>query len=407
MIRNHPSFPRRHFRHEQEFGMSQFDRHIPRYNTASVKWDLTETLFGRPDLLPLWVADMDFPVPQKVIDAIKARADHGIFGYTFPDNSYKNAVITWFRNRHKWEIKPNWIVWSPGVVPALHLLVDALSSPGDGVIIQRPVYYPFFDAIEQAGRTLVNNPLHYDRTGYTMDFADLRKKAADPKTTLMILSNPHNPVGRVWSGDELIELGEVCMKHNVTIISDEIHCDLILQGSHTPFGTLGREFLKQTVVCTSPSKTFNLAGMHTANIIIAEDEKRTAFNKAIQRVGLSGPNTLGCTACHAAYEYGEPWLDELLTYIKGNVGFLTEYMATHLPQVQVIPTEGTYLVWLDFRELEPDSNKLERLMLDEAKVALDEGYFFGPEGAGFERINVACPRSILQQALEQIVKVFQ
>ncbi len=387
--------------------MSQFDRHIPRYHTASVKWDLAEARFGRPELLPLWVADMDFSIPQEVIDAIKARVGHGIFGYTFPDGAYKNAVISWFRNRHQWEIEPHWIVWSPGVVPALHLLVDALSSPGDGVIIQRPVYYPFFDAIEQTGRTLVNNPLQYDGTRYTMDFADLRKKAADPKSSLLILSHPHNPVGRVWSAAELIELGQVCIEHNITIISDEIHCDLILQGRHTPFGTLGSEFLNQAVVCTSPSKTFNLAGLHTANIIIAEDEKRAAFNKAIQRVGLFGPNTLGGVACQAAYEHGEPWFNELLTYIKGNVGFLNEYLAAHLPQAQVIPTEGTYLVWLDFRELEPDSAKLERLMLDEAKVALDEGYFFGPEGAGFERINVACSRSILQQALKQIVKAFQ
>ena len=387
--------------------MSQFDRHIHRYNTASVKWDLTEARFGRPELLPLWVADMDFSAPQEVLDAIKARADHGVFGYTFPDDAYKNSVISWFRNCHQWEIKPEWIVWSPGVVPALHLLVDALSSPGDGVIIQRPVYYPFFAAIEQTGRTLVNNPLRYDGNRYTMDFADLRKKAADPKATLLILSNPHNPVGRVWSGTDLIELGEVCIKHNITIIADEIHCDLILQGHHVPFGTLGSKFLKQAAICTAPSKTFNLAGLHTSNIIISEADKRTEFEKALRRVGLFGPNTLGGVACQAAYEHGGPWLNELLAYIKGNVGFLTEYLAMHLPQVRVIPTEGTYLVWVDFRELEPDSDRLERFMLDEAKVALDEGYFFGPEGAGFERINVACPRSILQQALEQIVDAFQ
>jgi len=387
--------------------MSQFDRQIPRYNTASAKWDLTEARFGRPGLLPLWVADMDFSAPNAVIDAIKARVDHGVFGYTFPDDAYKSAVVSWFRNRNQWEIRPEWIVWSPGVVPALHLLVSALSSPGDGVIVQRPVYYPFFDAIEQTGRRLLNNPLKYDGGRYEMDFADLRKKAADPNATLLILSNPHNPVGRVWSIDELKELGEICMANGITIIADEIHCDLILQGRHIPFGTLGSEFLSQAAVCTSPSKTFNLAGLHTANIVIADNEKRSEFYKALKRVGLLGPNTLGAVACQAAYEYGEPWLNELLTYIKASIVFLTEYLSIHLPRVQVIPTEGTYLVWLDFRELEPDYEKLERIMLDEAKVALDEGYIFGPEGAGFERINVACPRSILKQALLQIVGAFQ
>jgi cystathionine beta-lyase len=392
-----------------------FDAEIDRRNTNSVKWEFTQEgqdplrwertgcCFGDDRTLPMWVADMDFACPQPVIDALGARAQRGIYGYTLPTDSYYDAVAGWMRRRHGWEIAPEWIVTTPGVVPALNMLVGAFVAPGEKVLIQPPVYYPFYSAVENNCVTLVTNPLLYQDGRYRMDYADLAAKAADPQVRLAILCSPHNPVGRVWSRDELARFGEICLANHVLVVSDEIHGDLMLDGRpFIPFAGLGGDFAEQCIVCTAPSKTFNLAGLGVSNIVIPNAEIRARFEKAVSCHGLFGINAFGVVAAEAAYVHGEEWLDQALAYIAGNLEVLQEFIASRIPQITVIPPDGTYLVWLDCRRLGLDKCALKRLMLEEARVYLDEGFIFGPEGEGFERINIACPRAILVEALERI-----
>ena len=382
-----------------------FDTVIGRHGTAAVKWDLVGRLFGRDDLLPLWVADMDFASPQPVIEALVRRAQHGIFGYTACMDGYYDAAISWMRERHGWRIQKDWLVFCPGVVPALNMAVQAFTRPGGGVIIQQPVYYPFMRSILANGRRIVNNPLRLSGGRYEMDFEDLACKAREPDATLMILCSPHNPVGRVWTRHELEQLGTICCANNVTVVADEIHADLVLPGfHHIPFAAISDGFLQASITCTSPSKTFNLAGLHTAHAVIADPEKREAFSSALMKSGLQWPNAFGTVAHEAAYRSGGPWLAQLLVYLQGNLQFLKAFIAQHLPQVQVIEPEATYLVWLDFRALGLEWRELKALMQEQARVALDEGYIFGHEGRGFERINIACPRSILRECLERMAE---
>ncbi len=392
-----------------------FDQEIDRRGTHSAKWgvvkqdgrftpleDAPQFLDG-PRLLPMWVADMDFQVPQPVIDALTARAQHGIFGYGWPGASYRQAVIDWMHRRHGWTVEADWIVTTPGVVPALNMLVRTFVAPGQRVIIQPPVYYPFYTAISNNGADLARNPLLLTDGRYGMDLAGLESLAAEPDVAMLILSSPHNPVGRVWTPDELRRLGEICLAHDVLVVADEIHGDLLYPGQRfTPFATLGEQFAANSVICTAPSKTFNLAGLATSNIIIPNPELRLRFERTLNSNGLHGVNTFGMVALEAAYAHGEEWLAQVMDYVAGNFRTLRDYVAEHLPQIDVIEPEGTYLVWLDCRRLGLDKAALERLMLDEARVFLDEGYIFGPEGEGFERINIACPRSILAEALERI-----
>jgi cystathionine beta-lyase len=356
----------------------------------------------------MWVADMDFPCPGPVVDALVERAQHRIFGYTSPTESYYGAIVNWMKKRHGWEIEPEWICTTPGVVPALNMLVKTYISPGDSVLIQTPVYYPFNKAVENSDGVLVTNSLIYEDGRYSMDFADLEEKTKDPQVKMAILCSPHNPVGRVWIRDELVRFGEICINNNVLVVSDEIHGDLILDGFvFTPFAGISEAFAQNSITCTAPSKTFNLAGLKTSNIIIPNEQVRSRYKKTLERTGLRGVGAFGVVALEAAYNHGEEWLAQVLDYIMGNLRCLEEYIAEHLPQITVVPLEGTYLVWLDCRRLGLGKLELEQVMLKEAKVYLDEGYIFGIEGEGFERINIACPRSVLVEALERIRKVIE
>jgi len=397
-----------------------FDREINRKGTNSVKWEFIkqrdDLLYRQePDdssvdtrLLPMWVADMDFPCPGPVVDALVERAQHRIFGYTSPTDSYYDAIVNWMKKRHGWEIEPEWICTTPGVVPALNMLVKTYISPGNSVLIQTPVYYPFNKAVENSDGVLVTNSLIYEDGRYSMDFADLEEKTKNPQVKMAILCSPHNPVGRVWTRDELVRFGEICINNNVLVVSDEIHGDLILDGFvFTPFAGISEAFAQNSITCTAPSKTFNLAGLKTSNIIIPSTQVRSRYKKTLERTGLRGVGAFGVVALEAAYNHGEEWLAQVLDYIMGNLRCLEEYIAEHLPQITVVPLEGTYLVWLDCRRLGFGKLELEQVMFKEAKVYLDEGYIFGIEGEGFERINIACPRSVLVEALERIRKVIE
>lgn len=391
-----------------------FDRVIDRTGTRSVKWEFVyeggrlipcdqSDLLGKERVLPLWVADMDFPCPQPVVDALIARAQHPIYGYSERTESYYRAVIDWMERRQGWQVDRRWICTTPGVVPAINMLVRTFVSPGERVLVQPPVYYPFFSAIENNGAEIAYNPLLYDKGRYAIDYGDLEHRLQDARIRMLILCNPHNPVGRVWTRQELVRLGEICRAHNVLVVSDEIHGDLILRGNaFTPYASLGEEFREQAIICTAPSKTFNLAGLHVSNIIIPNPEVCSIFQKTLQSNGLLGINPFGLAAVEAAYNEGEDWLAQVLDYVEGNLCYLQEYLREHIPAITVVPPEGTYLVWLDCRALGLDKWQLKHMMLEEARLYLDEGYIFGPQGEGFERINIACPRSVLAQALERI-----
>jgi len=339
-----------------------------------------------------------------VVEALAKRARHGVYGYTAPMPEYYRAVTEWFEGRHAWRLTPEWIVTAPGVVPALNLLIQTFTEPGDGVIVQQPVYYPFMRSIKNNGRKVINNPLRLEEKVYRVDFDDLEQKAKDPSARLMILCSPHNPVGRVWTREELKRIGDICLAHDILVVSDEIHCDLTYRGyRHVPFGSLGRDYLMKSITCTAPSKTFNLAGLQTANLVMAAPDLRQRYARTIDCLGLKWPNLFGAEALIAAYRHGGAWLDQLMEYLAGNLAFLKDYIAAHMPRIGVIEPEATYLVWLDFRDYGLDTESLKRLMRDKARLALDDGYIFGsPEGDGFERINIACPRSILEESLKRM-----
>jgi cysteine-S-conjugate beta-lyase len=392
-----------------------FDTEINRAGTFSAKWEFiqegedplgwqhTDRCFGEDRTLPMWVADMDFVCPRPVVEALVARAAHGIYGYTTATGSYYAAVVNWIRRRHGWEIAPEWICTTPGVVPALNMLVGAFVRPGEKVLIQPPVYYPFYSAVENNGAELVTNPLLYEDGRYRMDYAGLEAVTRDPQVVMAILCSPHNPVGRVWTREELVRFGEICFANDVLVVSDEIHGDLMLNGRpFIPFASIGGDFAQRSIVCTAPSKTFNLAGLHASNIVIPDTDLRCRFAATLRKNGLFGVSAFGVVAAQAAYDQGEEWLDQVLEYIAGNLAVLEEFVARHIPEITVIPPEGTYLVWLDCRRLGLEKWALKRLMLQEARVYLDEGFIFGPEGEGFERINIACPRSVLMEALQRI-----
>ncbi len=378
--------------------MDGFDTIINRRKTNSCKWDL-----GGDDILPLWVADMDFAVCQPIQERMEQIAKHGVFGYTTIPDSFFQSLVNWQSRRNEWKIQNDWIVYSPGIVPALNLLVRALTQPGDRIIVQPPVYYPFFSAVENNGCQIVENPLVYDDAYFTMDFSDLREKAAHPRAKLMILCSPHNPVGRVWRPDELEELGDICMEHGITVISDEIHSDLIYSGhTHTPFASLSEQFLNHSITCVSPSKTFNIAGLQASGIIIKDPDMRKRFQNAMQNAFMVMPNPFGVAAFETAYTRGESWLDELMNYLEENLAFMIEFIEEHLPKVKVIQPEGTYLVWLDFTNINLAGKKLDTFLMEDAKVWLDGGTHFGGDSEHCARINIACPRKTLREALIRI-----
>ena len=380
-----------------------FDEVIDRRNTDCLKYDFAVQR-GRPkDVLPFWVADMDFSIAQEIEDALVKRCQHGIFGYSEATDGYFAALQNWYLKHFNWQVQRPWLIKTPGVVFALATAVKAFTEPGDGVLVQQPVYYPFTEVIRDNDREVVNAPLALVNGHYEIDFADLEQKLADPKVKLMFLCSPHNPVGRVWTKEELLKVGDLCLKYNVITVSDEIHSDFVWDdNTHTPFATLGEEYQQNCIVCTAPSKTFNLAGLQVSNIFIPNQKLRRAFRKQIDAAGYSQLNTLGLVACQAAYTYGEEWLTQVKAYIRSNITFVDDYLKQNLPQIKMLPIEGTYLVWLDCSALGMTADEREQWLWHEAKLWLDGGGIFGKEGEAFERINVACPRATLLQGLEQL-----
>lgn len=380
-----------------------FDKVVERRGTGSLKYDFAKK-WGMPeDVLPLWVADMDFETSSYVIDALAQRLQHGIFGYTESEEEYFEAVRSWMMRRHGWEVQEDWLVKTPGVVFALAMAVKAYTEPGDGVLIQQPVYYPFSQVIRDNDRRIVNNPLYLgDDNRYHIDFDDFERKLVEEKIKMFILCSPHNPVGRVWTGEELCRLGDLCVKHHVLVVSDEIHADFVFQGKHQVFAGLKKEYEPISVICTAPSKTFNLAGLVLSNIFIPDEELRRRFRGQMDSAGTSQVGAMGITACEAAYSKGEEWYQAMLSYVKDNIDYIGQYTKENLPGVRMVEHEGTYLVWLDFRETGYDEKTLEHKIVHEAKLWLDGGAMFGEDGKGFQRINAACPRKTLVEAMERI-----
>lgn len=392
-----------------------FDKVIDRRGTSCSKWDAdpNKTIPGVEypvdrDVLPVWVADMDFEVAPEITEALAERVRHGIFGYTkVPDACY-DAIIGWQERRHGWRIKREWITFTPGAVSAAHMAMQAYCQVGDTAIIQPPVYYPFYRTVHNNGGLLSCSCLRRSGSRYEMDFDDFERRAAEDRTTIFILCSPHNPIGRVWREEELERVGEICMRHGVRVFADELHCDIVMPGyRHIPFAGLNPEFAAHSITVISPSKTFNLAGLQATAAIIPDPEMRRRFENVKARNSLSDPNLFAITAMEVAYSRGDKWLDEVLAYIKGNYDFLVEYMEKKLPKVKVMPLEGTYLAWMDFSAMESDERALQKRMLTRGKVWLDEGWIFGEGGAGFERVVLACPRSILKEAVDRMVRAFE
>ncbi len=380
-----------------------FDSITDRKNTDSIKYDFAPER-GKPEgLLPLWVADMDFKAPPCVIRALEEKSRHGIFGYSESGADYFKAVRNWLKEGFGWETERSWLVKTPGVVCAVSTAIRALTSAGDAVLIQQPVYYPFAQTIRANGRRLAVNQLKYERGGYAVDFEDFEFKIIQNNVKLFILCSPHNPVGRVWTRNELIRMGEIALRYGVTVISDEIHADFVFPGhKHSVFAALDPAFAENTVTCTAPSKSFNLAGLQISNIFIKNREIRERFRQEIVRSGYSQLNIMGLTACRAAYEEGREWLDELKNYLAHNLAFLREYLRERIPRIRLVEPEGTYLIWLDCTELGMSAKELDDFMIHKAGLWLDDGAIFGAGGEGFQRINIACPRAILEKALIQL-----
>lgn len=381
-----------------------FDTVIDRRGTGSEKYDFPQENGYRADVLPLWVADMDFRGPECVLQALRNRVDHGIFGYTGPMEDYFRAVEGWFSRRFGWQVERQWLVITPGVVFALSAAVRALTQAGDTVMVQPPVYYPFYSVVERNGRTLVENPLLYRDGRYSIDFEDMERKITEHSVKLFILCSPHNPVCRVWTRQELQRLGEICLRHGVIVIADEIHCDFAFpEHPHTPFLKACPQMADKTLVCTAPSKTFNLAGLQISNIFIPGESLRNAFRQELQRVGYDCPNCMGMVACQAAYEAGEPWLEECKAYMRENLRWLREFLAEHLPQVRLVEPEGTYFAWLDCSGLGLTPRQLDAWIAERANVWLDSGRIFGDCAAQFQRVVLACPRQTLENAMLRIL----
>lgn len=373
-----------------------FDEIINRRNSNSVKWDLDK----KEGILPMWVADMDFKTAEPVIKALEKRVEHGIFGYTNIPDSYYEAEILWWNIKHNFEIKKEWIEPATGVIPSLSAVIQAFTEPKDSVLIQSPVYNYFNTSIMNNKCNIVLNELRYNDTKYEIDFEDFEKKTSDEKVKIFILCNPHNPIGIIWSKDELKKMGEICLKHNVLVLADEIHRDLVYEGkNYIPFSSLGKDFLMNSITCTAPSKTFNLAGLKISNIIIANEEYRKKVSHSLN-IHEAKPNIFGIEALIAAYNYGENWLNQLLVYLEENINYLTDFINKKIPGLKVIKPEATYLVWIDCKNLGISSKEFSYKLLKEGKLRINFGSTYGEGGEGFIRINIACPRKLLLQGLE-------
>ena len=378
-----------------------FDEMIPRRDTNSVKWDSA----ADAEVLPMWVADMDFRTAPAITEALRQRVEHGIFGYTRVPDAYYEAVVNWFARRHGWQMQQEWILYTISVVPALSATIKALTEPGDKVLMQTPVYNCFFSAIRNNGCEIADNRLIYENNTYRIDFEDLERKASDDKVKLMLLCNPHNPAGRVWTREELTRIGEICLRHGVTVVSDEIHCEFTYPGhAYTPFASISDDFLYCSVTCVSPSKAFNIAGLQIANIVCADEAVRQRINEVINLHEINNVNPFGVIATIAAYNEGESWLLQLLDYLRGNYECMRDYCAKHLPDFPIAELEGTYLAWMDCRKLRLSSKELEERLLQEAKLWLNAGTMYGDAGEGFMRWNLACPRARMLEGLERFRK---
>lgn len=376
-----------------------FDKTIDRRATNSYKWD------SAPEgVLPMWVADMDFRTASAIIDALQKRVAHGIFGYTRVPDAYYDAVTSWFSQRHGWDIDREWIIYTSGVVPAVSAVIKALTVPGDKVIVQTPVYNCFFSSIRNNGCEIVSNPLRRTADTYEMDFDALERCVADPRAKVMLLCNPHNPAGRVWTPDELTRLGNICLRNGVTVVADEIHCELVYQGfKYTPFASLSDAFLHRSVTCVSPSKAFNIAGLQIANIVAFDNDLRSRIDKAININEVCDVNPFGVAATIAAYNEGEEWLNQLVDYLHGNYEAMAEFCRRELPEFPITRLEGTYLVWMDCSSLGMPSDALEHALLDDARLWLNAGTMYGAEGEGYMRWNIACPRSVMLDGLNRFL----
>lgn len=379
-----------------------FDEIVQRRDTNSYKWDSPEAAGA----LPMWVADMDFKTAPAVIQALRQRVEHGVFGYTHVPQAYYDAVSGWFASRHGWNINAEWMIYTSGVVPALSAIIKAMTQPGDRIVTLTPAYNCFFSSIRNNGCVLSECNLLYSDGHYTIDFDNLERKTAAPEARLMLLCNPHNPSGRVWTAEELRRIGEICLRNDVLVVSDEIHCELTYPGhDYTPFASLSAEFLQNSVTCVSPSKAFNIAGLQIATIIAANDTMRRRIDRAININEVCDVNPFGVIATIAAYTQGGEWLDALRRYLYSNYEYLREWFSIHLPQFTVLPLEGTYLVWVDCRSCGMDSGTIVRRLMDEQRLMLNPGTMYGPGGEGFVRINIACPRSVLADGLERFLSV--
>lgn len=380
-----------------------FDELTNRRDTNSYKWDSE----NNPDLIPLWVADMDFKTAPAIIDALKKRVEQGIFGYTKVPQKYYDAVCSWFNRKHGWEFQSSDMIYTSGVVPAISAVIKALTKPGDKVIVQTPVYNCFFSSIRNNGCIASENRLILENNSYRIDFEDLEKRAAEPDATLMLICNPHNPSGRVWTREELLKIGKICKRNGVIPVSDEIHCELVFPPyKYIPFASVDEEISKNCVVCFSPSKAFNIAGLQIANIVCRDDEMRKKIDKAININEVCDVNPFGVIATIEAYNNGEEWLNQLLVYLKGNYDMLLDFFHRELPDLPVIKLEGTYLVWVDCRKFGLSSEEMEERMIKESGVWLNAGSMYGMAGEGFMRINIACPRTRLEEGLKRVKKFF-
>lgn len=382
-----------------------FDKVIDRRGRNCLKYDFAAER-GKPEgLLPLWVADMDLPAAEEIRRALHEAAEHGIYGYSEVKEPYFQAVHDWMKNRHGWEVEREWMVKTPGVVYAIAAAVRAFTKEGDGVMLQNPGYYPFGQVVRDNDRVVADNTLHEENGRYTMDYEDMERQIVEANVRLFLLCSPHNPVGRVWTEEELRRMGEICLKHQVLIVSDEIHHDFVFPGyQHHVLSDLDERFRDITITCTAPSKTFNIAGLQVSNIFIPNEKLRKTLIKEIDKTGYSQLNQMGLVACEAAYRYGGDWLDQLLVYLKGNLDFARDFIHREMPGVKLVEPEGTFLLWLDCRGLQFSDVELDRMMIEKAKLWLDGGTMFGPCGSGYQRINMACPRAVLQQALTQFAE---
>jgi cystathionine beta-lyase len=383
---------------------SNFDERVNRENTDCYQYDLRKKYFGTDDIIPMWVADMDFKTPEFITAAMEKRLSHEIYGYTFRSASFYESVIKWLKTRHDWKIKKEWIEFSPGIVPALNLAVLAFTRPGDKIIVQPPVYFPFFSAIKNHGRVMVNNQLKLRDGRYYMDYRDLESKI-DNRVKMMILCSPHNPTGNVWTREELVKLADICLSNNILILSDEIHSDLVFRGHrHIPTASLGKDIARNTITFIAASKTFNLAGLSTSLVISSNRKLIRRFGEIIDHVHVGSGNIFGNIATEAAYNFGHEWLGQLMDYLQGNIDFVVNYLSRDIPLIKPVIPEATYLLWLDCRKLGMDRRQLKNFFIEKAKLGLSDGPVFGKGGSGFQRMNIGCPREKIKKALHRLNK---